>query len=213
MSQILIPQHLTAKARRILGSLGLGGAKLGEAPGVMRAGPGEVIFKPGDQAQAYLILLEGCIRVDLTTRSDRELVLYRVRENQTCLLTTTALLQNEVYYARGVVEEEMTALVLPKNVFAPALAGNKKFLNYVLANYAARVEKLVQLVDRLANKDVGHDLMDLLKARADENGDICITQMALARDIGTAREVIARKLAKLEKQGAIRRRRGRITLL
>ena len=47
----------------------------------------------------------------------------------------------------------------------------------------------------------------------DEDGVVHLTQIALARNIGTAREVVARKLAELETQGFVKRERGRIRIL
>ncbi len=213
MSQTNNKQEKYPEADPALQQLGLKGTGIEMSLHRINVGQGDVLFKPGDQARNYLILLSGCVRVDLISKTGRELVLYRVHENQTCLLTTTALLRQERYYARGIAETPVSALVMPKPVFDRAMAEIPDFMHHVLKDYALRVEHMVKLIDRLMQKDISGDLMRALKEDADSEGFVSLTQVELARNIGTAREVIARKLKQLEKQGLIHRHRGRIKLL
>lgn len=174
---------------------------------------GDTIFSPGDSSKAFLILLDGCIRVDLITKTDREITLYRMRETETCIITATTLLKSETYFARGIAETDISALAMPQADFEQVMACSPDFTHFVLQDYARRVSSLVGLVDRLTSKDVGADIIAFLKAKKDADGFVEISQVDLARNIGTAREVISRKLALLEKQGLVRRERGRIVVL
>ncbi|MBL4870092.1 MAG: Crp/Fnr family transcriptional regulator [Robiginitomaculum sp.] len=198
---------------KLIKSLGLNEGSFSLRIGHIVAKRGDVLFCPGDESKAFLILLQGCIRVDLTTKSDREIVLYRVKEAETCLITTTALLQSEVYFARGVAETDIKALALSASDFHTALAVSPVFAQHVLSDYARRVESLVGLIDRLTSKDVKADIAAALLAEMDEDGVVTITQTALARNIGTAREVVSRKLSELETHGIVKRERGRIRVL
>ncbi len=213
MSQTRCTQDLTSLAQNALRRIGLFGTDIGNGLNQVKVKKGDILFKPGDQAQNYLILLDGCVRVDLISKSGRELVLYRVRQNETCLLTTTALLRQERYYARGLAETEVSALVMGRPVFDRALAELPDFMRHVITDYARRVENMVELVDRLMQKDVTGDLIAALKEAQDEEGVVTVTQVELARNIGTAREVVARKLRQLETQGIVKRIRGHIKVL
>ena len=53
-------------------------------------------------------------------------------------------------------------------------------------------------------------LAALILERAGEDGVLAITQAEIARAIGTAREVVSRRLDKLAQTGAIRTGRGEI---
>ena len=150
---------------------------------------GDVLFSPGDTSAAFLVLLSGCIRVDLTTKTDREIVLYRVKEAETCLITTTALLDSDVYFAHGTAETDITALALPAADFHAALSSSPAFSKHILSDYARRVESLVGLIDRLTSKDIKADIAAALLSGMDEDGIVHLTQAAFARNIGTAREV------------------------
>lgn len=198
---------------QVLSRLGLHVGDLPARIGRIHANAGDVLFSPGDESKAFLILLEGSIRVDLTTRSDREVVLYKVKQSETCLITTTALLESDVYFARGTAETDIVALALPAPDFHAAIAQSPAFSKHIMLDYARRVESLVGLIGRLTSRDVKSDIASKLLAEMDEDGVVRITQAAFAREIGTAREVVARKLAELEAQGILKRERGRIRIL
>ena len=193
--------NISAKETQILSRLGLYIGDLPTRISRIHVKTGDVLFSPGDASTAFLILLEGCIRVDLTTRSDREIVLYKVNESETCLITTTALLESDVYFARGTAETDITALALPAADFHGALVQSPVFSRHIMSDYARRVESLVGLIGRLTSRDVKAEIASTLLSEMDEDGVVHLTQIALARNIGTAREVVARKLAEFETQG------------
>ncbi len=205
--------NLSIKEREVLSQLGLHIGDLPARIGRVYAKAGDVLFSPGDESKAFLILMEGRIRVDLTTRTDREIVLYKVNESETCLITTTALLESDVYFARGTAETDIVALALPAPDFHAALAQSPAFSKHVMGDYARRVESLVGLIGRLTSRDVKAEIAATLLDEMDAEGVVHLTQVALARNIGTAREVVARKLAEFEAQGLVKRERGRIRIL
>jgi len=48
-----------------------------------------LIFSPGDESHAFLIVTQGAVRVEQTNSSGRTIVLYRVVSGDSCVLTTT----------------------------------------------------------------------------------------------------------------------------
>jgi hypothetical protein len=64
---------------------------------------GAVIFGPGKAPENLLLLLEGAVRVQQTSESGREVLLYRVAAGESCVLTTACLLAYEDYAAEGMV--------------------------------------------------------------------------------------------------------------
>ena len=81
-----------------------------------------VIFKSGDPCGAFLILLSGQVRVEITTKSGRDLLLYRMQENDTCIITTSVLLNHEKYYARAITESSVVAITISADDFHKALS-------------------------------------------------------------------------------------------
>lgn len=171
-----------------------------------------VLFKPGDSCQAFLILCSGSIRVEITARSGREINLYRMQPSESCILTTSALLNNEHYYAQGVAESNITAIALSVEDFYKAIQFSNKFTRYVLSGYASRMSSIIKLVDRMAARDVMLDVCQYLASNVNQQMRVIATQTQIANEIGTAREVVGRKLHTLELDGVITLKRGEVII-
>lgn len=174
---------------------------------------GQVLFQSGDTCGAFLILMQGQLRVEMTTKSGREIVLYRMHENDTCIMTTSVLLNHEHYYARATTDTAITAIAIPAADFHRALQHSASFARYVLSGYAQRMSALIQLLDRVASKDILYELSSLLLQQCDEKNFVQMQQDAIAKEVGTVREVVSRKLAMLEGEGVVKTHRGRVEVL
>ena len=102
-------------------------------------GPNSVLFKPGNSCQMFLILCSGSIRVEMTTKSGRDITLYRIQPSESCILTTSALLNNESYYAQAITESAVTAIAMSKDHFYKALDCSPAFTKYIVGGYAGRI--------------------------------------------------------------------------
>jgi len=172
-----------------------------------------VIFKSGDPCGAFLILLSGQVRVEITTKSGRDLLLYRMKENDSCIITTSVLLNHEKYYARAITETPVKAITIGADDFHKALSLSHSFSSYVLAGYSQRMSALITLLDRIASRDINYELSNLLLEKADAQNIVRLTQKEIARDIGSVREVVSRKLSVLETHGVVKLHRGKIVVL
>lgn len=171
------------------------------------------IFQSGDPCGAFLIVISGKVRVDITTKSGREVLLYRMGECDTCVITTSVLLNHENYYARAVTESDVTAIAISADDFHKALKISHCFSHYVLEKYAQRMSALIALLDKITSKDILYELSYLLLHHANDDGVVELTQKDIAREIGTAREVVSRKLSALEEQGIVKVQRGKVQVL
>lgn len=176
-------------------------------------GAGHVVFQSGDPCGAFLVLVSGCVRVDMTCKSGKEIMLYRMHENQTCIITTSVLLNNEDYYARATAETAVKAMVISRDDFYKALGASSMFTQYILKDYAKRITLLIQLLDNVGSKDIDYQLRQLLLKQKDRHGFVYITQEAMAKELVTAREVVSRKLSALEKAGALITHRGKVEII
>ena len=173
----------------------------------------QVLFKPGDNCQIFLVLVVGSIRVELTSKTGRDVTLYRMTPGESCVLTTSALFNKELYYAQGVAESKVIAIAISDIDFYRAIEISTIFARYVLQGYAARISSIIQLVDRMSTRDVMHDVCNYLLANMNNKNQVVATHDGIAKEIGTAREVVGRKLALLDASGGIKRRRGIIEIL
>ena len=87
--------------------------------------PNENKSNKGDACKNFILVLDGCVRVQLSSEGGREVTLYRVRPGDTCALTTSCLVGKEDYPAEAIVEEDVTALMIPDSEFRQALLDDR----------------------------------------------------------------------------------------
>lgn len=172
---------------------------------------GSIVFSPGSPCGLYLLVLEGSIRVQMIADTGREIVLYRVRHGESCVLTTACLLGAEVYPAEGVVEEATLGVAVPAAVFDELIARSDEFRRFVFAGYGRRVADILATMQAAVFHRIDARLARHLARRG--SGPVEATHQDLAVELGTAREVVSRHLKVFEKRGLVRLGRGTIEVV
>lgn len=177
----------------------------------MKVPGGTVLFRDGDACQGYVFVLNGSVRVQKMDSEGREIVLYRVEDGQTCMLTTSCLLGGKVYPAEGVAEEDTELALIPANRFDELLA-DSTFRKFTLGMISDRVADLMALIEDVAFGRMDARLIRRLMELDDGTHKLKLTHQQLATELGTAREVISRILKDFERRGHVVLGRGEITL-
>ncbi|NLC21858.1 MAG: cyclic nucleotide-binding domain-containing protein, partial [Halomonadaceae bacterium] len=63
---------------------------------------GRKVFRPGDTCQGLPLVIEGRVRVQMTSESGHEIVLYRVGSAEVCTLSIGCLMAGRGYWAEAV---------------------------------------------------------------------------------------------------------------
>jgi CRP/FNR family transcriptional regulator, anaerobic regulatory protein len=172
---------------------------------------GTRVFEPGQTADAFLIVTRGVVRVQLTAANGREIMLYRVEAGESCVLTTSCLLDAEAYGAEAICETDIAALAVPRVTFRRLLNEMPAFRDAILASYASRVADLITTIEETHLHRVDARLAALIVERA-QDGGIRATHQEIAIELGTAREVVSRTLKRFEHAGAVTLGRGLIEI-
>lgn len=173
---------------------------------------GTVLFSTGMGAENYVLVLEGKVKVQMTSESGREIVLYRVAAGETCVLTTACLLAHHDYAAEGVTESVVRAVVLPSSAFRELLGVSEIFRDFVFSAYGTRIADLMLLVEEVAFQRIDLRLAKFLLEEKDERNEIRATHQEIAVELGTAREVVSRQLKEFERKGRVETGRGFVHL-
>lgn len=174
---------------------------------------GTVPFRHGDSCESFLFVLSGTVRVHMISETGREIVLYRVEDGQTCILTTCCLMSNEDYPAEAVTETEVSAVVLPAVGFRELVARSTVFRDFVFSTYGRRIFDLTLLVEEVAFRNIDLRLARFLLDTMDASGRLTLTHQEVAVELGSVREVISRQLKEFERRSWVGLRRGRIDVL
>jgi CRP/FNR family transcriptional regulator, anaerobic regulatory protein len=172
-----------------------------------------VLFRPGDEARGFILLVKGRVNVYLTGRNGRELLLYSVEPGETCLQTTLGLLGDAPYGGEGVAETDATGYVIPPPLFLRLMAGSEGFRRFVFRAFANRLSDSMFVLEQVAFVKVEARLARELLSRAGSDGQLEATHQQIAVAIGTVREVVSRRLEALASDGLILVDRGHIRIL
>ena len=169
------------------------------------------VFYPGDPCENYLLMLEGCIRIQLISENGREISLYRVKPGDSCVLTTSCLLSGQCYPAEAYTEVDVRAFLLSAADFQQALGQSDFFRNFVFSNLAQRLTGVITRMDDVVCSSIDTRLARFLLEA--DNNTLSVTHQALATELGSAREVISRHLKHFESREWVKLGRGTIELL
>jgi CRP/FNR family transcriptional regulator len=170
---------------------------------------GTLMFQPGDGCEGFGLVLGGSVRVSLESAGGRGLVLYRVRRGEICTVTASCVINDTPYPASGVVEEALTAVIVPNALFSRQIERSSVFRGFVLEIFSSRVGHLMELITQVAFNRLDQRLADRLL----ELGPVVrMSHQELAEELGTSREIVSRILESFSDEGAVSLGRRRIEI-
>ena len=159
---------------------------------------GAVLFQPGQKVEGYAIILSGRVDVSLSAASGREILLYSVVPGQSCIQTTMGLLGDAIYSAGAQTASPTQLVMVPRPLFTQLMDSTPSFRAMVFSAFAGRMGTMMELLEKVA--------------LATGPGPVQLTQSELAAQVGTAREVVSRRLENWAQRGLVRTARGQIEL-
>ncbi len=176
---------------------------------------GALLFQHGDQCENFVVLVSGGVRVELHSPDGDALLLYKIQESESCIMTSSCLLSESNYAAQAIAETAVELLLLPRKYFLSELDSSSQFRALVFAGFSERLSNLMSRIGNLTTKTIDQRLAAVLTHYFDANPSsdlIDLTHSQLASEVGTSREVISRRLAAFEKNGLVKRHRGQVQI-
>jgi CRP/FNR family transcriptional regulator, anaerobic regulatory protein len=176
---------------------------------------GDVLIQEHSFIRSIPIILRGSIRVYQTDDDYREMLLYYLKEGDTCIMSFMAGLYNVTSKLKAVANEESEVLMVPVEKAGILMRNHPQWTEYIFRVYHQRFEELLDVVNAVAFKKMDERLLQFIKKRTEVSGEktIQITHEELANELGTARVVVSRLLKQMENEGMVELGRNRITLL
>ena len=168
------------------------------------------VFHSGSSCDNFLLLIEGAVRVFLTSSTGREVTLYRIGGGDSCILTTSCLIGNEPYPAQAVTEAPVRALAISRARFDRTMDASPEFRRFVFDGFSHRLADMIQRIDTVTFAPIDQQLAEALLRDHEAGRATTATHQELAFELGTAREVVSRHLKRFETDGLIELGRGRI---
>jgi CRP/FNR family transcriptional regulator len=166
---------------------------------------GATLYRAGDPADGLHIVLSGRVHVARETGARTE---FLHGEGAGGILGEIPLFGGGAFPASATAVEPTRSAFLPKAAIERLLAEDSAFARFALQRLAERARGLLKRIDDLTATTITARVADYLLTRAESLGgefSLGMSQEALARELGTAREVVVRALRSLVAAGAITR--------
>lgn len=173
----------------------------------------QVVFHQGSVCHHFIIVVSGVVKVLGRNANGRELVLYRIENQGTCVLTTSCLLGAEDYPAEGITETGVTAFLLSLSDFQRAIAESEGLRRFIFDSYGERLARLIALVQEIAFERIEKRLARYLIEHVGPGSVLLRSHQEIADELGTAREVVSRQLKLFEQKEWVALSRNQVLFL
>jgi CRP/FNR family transcriptional regulator len=140
-----------------------------------------------------------------TRYEGRELLLYYIEPNQSCVMSFAAALNNKPSRVIAKTEEASVILLLPSDKVAQWTHRFSDLNDLFFDQYNQRYSDLLDTIHHLVFDKMDVRLMSYLINKQQKTGDhfIRMSHREIANELGTVREVVSRILKKLEHEGRL----------
>jgi len=174
---------------------------------------GTCAFTDGGESTSIPLLIKGSIKVLKTAESGREILLYRIKPGETCIIMLSSALGDIPYPATAIVEQEMEALMIPNELYKYWLQHIPAVQTFTYQSMAKRLGSVMTLIEEITFRRIDIRLIRFLLEHTSERQAILYeTHEEVAIELGTAREVISRLLKNLEGDHLLMLSRGKIEI-
>ena len=174
---------------------------------------GLIIANEGDDVNSFALVINGSVRIYKIGETGRGITLYRVQRGESCILTAACALSQISFPAYANVEDAIEIIVVPANVFRQWVNVYEIWRRYVFSLLAQRLSGILATIEEVAFRRVDVRLIEYLIHISQYKGlSIQKTHQEIARELGSAREVINRMLKDMESENLIILSRGVIQI-
>jgi len=180
-----------------------------------RFAKGQLVSSNSSSCLGIVLILSGGVRVGLVSDEGREITLFRAGEGEVCVSTASCVIRQLAFDTDVTAETDTAILVIPSSVCAKLMESNIHVRAFVFEMQAERYSQTVRAIQAMLFKRFDQRLATYLVSEHDRTGsaEVKKTQEEIARDVNSAREVVARMLHEFSTRGLVEIRRGSIRLL
>lgn len=192
-----------------------GKAKLERASSALFFPKGKSLRSDDSECLGLLLLRSGELRTFIRSEEGREVTLYRLAPGELCVLSATCVL-NSIHFDVSIeAGRDSEVLKVSLGAFEELMRDNLWVENFAYKNAAERFSDVIWAVEQLLfmsfEKRLSIYLLD--ESSRSPEGGIEATHEEIAKNVGSAREVVSRALKAFESRGLVSLSRGSLRVL
>lgn len=175
---------------------------------------GEHVHSGDIDCVGVVVVARGTLRVYFLSEEGREITLFRVQRGQTCLLSASCVLPLITFDVFIDAQIDADVLIVSTACFNGLMEANPNIEAFAYRQIAERFSEVMWVMQQVLfisfDKRLATYLMD--ESSYQNSLTLTITHDRIARDLGSAREVVSRMLKYFEREGLVKLDRGTVTI-
>lgn len=173
---------------------------------------GTILHNGESDCIGLLLIEQGCLRSFIISDEGKEITLYRLLERDICLFSASCMMPNIDFDITVEAQTDVVVWVIPVRLYKSLMEKSLPMVNYTNQIMAANFSDVMWLLDQILYKSFDARLAAFLieTSEMENTADIQITHDQIARNLGTAREVVTRMLKYFQREGAVELSRGMV---
>lgn len=185
-----------------------------------RFAKGAYIFREGEEAHSFFLLLDGYVRVVKVTPDGEQVIVRYIATGE--LLGIAKALGRDTYPANAVAAADCVVLAWPSSAWEGMVAAHPGFATNTYAMVGSRLigtqDRVVELATERVEQRVANAVLNLARqtGRKTDDGiliDFLISRQDISEMTGTTLHTVSRLLSGWDSRGWIKSGRQRITLV
>lgn len=174
----------------------------------------QYIYGFSDACLGMIYVCKGSIRVYMTSEEGREVTLFHIAEGDSCILSASCVIGEISLEVQLLAEEDTDLLAVNAGCFQQLMEHNIQVKCFAFQLSTKRFSTVVWVMQQILFAHFDERMARLLLSTYEKIGEkqIKMTQEAMAQEVNSAREVVARMLKTFAQEGWIEINRGVIIL-
>jgi CRP/FNR family transcriptional regulator len=176
---------------------------------------GSIVHEDRNKCTGLLLVTSGQLRIYIIGETGKEITLYRLFDRDVCVLSASCLIRNISFDVHIQAEKPTSMLRIATDAYQEVGKREPIVQDFTNQLVSSRFSDVMWVVEQVVFMSFDRRLaMHLLEQAAIAQSDyFAITHDAIAKDLGSAREVVTRMLSRFQEDKLVKLSRGGITLI
>ncbi|MBO8462373.1 MAG: Crp/Fnr family transcriptional regulator [Firmicutes bacterium] len=175
---------------------------------------GTILHNGESDCIGLLLVEEGCLRAFTISEEGKEITLYRLFERDLCLFSAACMMVNIDFDMTIEADTDAVVWVIPVRIYKGLMEHSLAMSNFTNQVMATNFSDVMWLLDQILYKSFDARLAAFLVETSEMQNslELSMTHDQIARNLGTAREVVTRMLKYFQRENAVELSRGVIRI-
>ena len=176
---------------------------------------GMLMHRTEDSCKGLMTVLSGQLRTYILSEEGREVTLFRVNEEEVCVLSASCLMDTISFDVLIEATEDTEVLVLPATILNQVMQKNPHLELYLYKSATEKFSDVMWTMQQILFLKIDQRVAQFLWDEMVQKGSmtLSITHDEIAKLIGSAREVVTKVLKYMVKEDVLELKRGTIIIL